>query len=139
MRKTRKIFKRNFTKRMGCNNTKLLHWIFFDFFLYSTNKTTLLTFCSQYRLQSDYNLYYNLPPPPQLRLFYKHFDWNQNMFFYFLPKGKPAYQIIQMIIIKTCYHKAIFGKCLLYQTFDDILGLDIIDLASQHKLNVSPQ
>jgi len=59
--------------------------------------------------------------------------------FIFFPKGKSAYQIIQMIIIKTYYHRAIFGKCLLYQTFDDILGLDIMDPASQHKLNVSPQ
>ena len=38
-----------------------------------------------------------------------------------------------------CYHREIFGKCMLYQTFDDILGLDIIDPVSQHKLNVSSQ
>ena len=41
---------------------------------------------------------------------------------YVLPKGKSAYQIIQMIITRTCYHRAIFGKCLLWQLNPTVRG-----------------
>ena len=125
MRKTYKISKRNFTKHMDATIQNYYPEYFFYFFDTLQIVKTLFTFCHNI----DYRviiIFIIISLPPSFRGYFISTLIEIKIcflfLFYFLPKGKPTYQIIQMIITRTCYHRAIFGKCLLWKLSPTVRG-----------------